>query len=309
MISAKFLKTLLLISGVLALILVATIIGRFSIHTSAPFVPMIDQADKMTVQISTNIVTLTRDGGGWDVSLSMAGSFKADGDKVKTLLNALKDLQLDDVISEQGNRASDFDMNPESATVIMAYGKNHAVLIGGVFGKQAADFNHVYFRYPDKPAIYLAHGLIRGELGEADLNSWRDRAVLNLAEDQVMTLQINGPGFKTALARSSDTWSLNGHIVDPAPVWGLLGQLAHLRADEFLSPSTHPEWTPDKLTYATVTLQVKDGSTHSLHIGRQDTASKRYPVTVDQDPTVFGIAENTIKALLRKPADFPIKKS
>ena len=45
------------------------------------------------------------------------------------------------------------------------------VLAGGIFGKQAPDFtNHIYFRYPDKPTIYLAHGMVRGELGESDLD-------------------------------------------------------------------------------------------------------------------------------------------
>jgi len=308
MISAKFLKTLLLISGVLVFILVVTVIRRFSIHTTAPFASVIDKTDKITVRVSTNTLDLSRDGGGWDVSQSTFGSFKTDAEKMKTLLNGLKNLQIDDVISEHGTPASDFEMNPESATVIMAYGKDHAVLAGGVFGKQADDFNHIYFRYPDKPAIYLAHGLIRGELGEPELNSWRDRTLLTFGEDQVVMLVIHGPGFKTALARSSDTWSVNGKIVDPAPVWGILGLLAHLNADGFVDPVAHPEWTADKLTYATVTLQLKDGTVHTLHIGRPDPASKHTLVTVDKDPTVFGITENAVKGILRKPNDFKPKQ-
>ena len=113
------------------------------------------------------------------------------------------------------------------------------------------------------------------------------------------------PVSKPRWRRSSDTWSLNGHVVDPAPVWGTLGVVAHLRADDFVDLTAHPDWAADKLTYASVILQLKDGSGTSLvRIGRQDPASKHYPVSINKDPTVYAVAENTIKGILRKPSEF-----
>ena len=118
-----------------------------------------------------------------------------------------------------------------------------------------------------------------------------------------MTIYIEGPGFKTALARSSDTWSLNGNVVDAAPVWGLLGQLAHLRAEAF-ADSTQP---PEKLTHASCIVQLRNGTTRQLRLGRPDPATKRYPAAVDKDPGIAWISEAAAKSILQKPSDFKSK--
>jgi hypothetical protein len=136
---------------------------------------------------------------------------------------------------------------------------------------------------------------------------WRDASLLTVAEDQVLTLYIEGPGFKTALARSSDTWSLNGKAIDPAPVWGLLGVLAHLRADDFVDLTAYPQFSRDQLTYASVLIQLRDGTSHALRIGRRDPSQPRYPVAVNQEASPAWVREATIKSILQKPADFKSK--
>ena len=301
MTSSKLLKILLLITGTLAFILVAVLILHRPHLSDSPFSGDLDKAQSITVQNGALTLQLTRGGtDDWSVSMSSAGPFKADTDKVKTLISGLKDMRVDDVISEHGDQAADFGLNPESATVITVHLKGASHVSQGLFGKQAPDYNHIYFRYPDQPAIYLAHSVGRGELGEPGLDSWRDRTIVNVVEDQILTLVIDGPGYKTALARSSDTWSMNGTVVEPGPVWFMLGQIAHLKADQFLDPGEKIK----PLTYASILIQSKDGHVHTLHLGKPDTGSKEYHVALDQDMTVYGVNESVIQSLLRKPGDF-----
>jgi hypothetical protein len=304
--SDKLLKALLLTACSLAFIMVAVWLHRQRLaHPSAPFAAGMDAAEKITLQADGQAIDLVKNGDVWSVTSAEGGVYRADAEKIKTMTQALKKLQMDDVISERGANPEEFGVDDKNGIRVAVFGKGGARSAEGLFGKQAPDFAHLYFKFIDKPQIYLARGAIRGELGEANVKAWRDRALLNVTEDQILTLYIEGPGFKTPLARSSDTWSLNGKPIDPAPVWGLLGILAHLKADDFIDPVQHPDLSADKLSYASVILQLKDGSSHKVRIGRKDPAMPRYPVAIDQDPNTAWVAEATIKSILQKPSNFP----
>src|SRR5258708_4771466 len=286
MTSSRLVKILLVIAGLLAFVILAIVLIQHPNHSLAPFAQSVDIAEKITVQTGSAQIELLRDSATWVVSSSSStGPYKADSEKVKNLQTGLRGIQVEDAISERPDQAASFEINPESATAITLW-KSNARLATGMFGKQAPDFAHLYFQYPDKPTVYLARGAIRGDLGTPNLNAWRDRSLLNIAEDQVLTLLIQGPGFTTALARSSDTWSLNGRIVDPTPVWGMLGLLAHLRAESFADGSEDPRLAAGALKYASVTLQMRDNTVHVLHIGQVDPQTKRYPVSIDADSSV-----------------------
>jgi hypothetical protein len=303
----RLLKILITTTFILALVLAGLYWMHRPRHSQRPFTASLDAAQKVTLQTGSTQIELIRDSATWTVSSGSKGPYKAESEHVKSLLNSLKEVQVEDVISERSD-ATEFQLNPGSATQVTLLGKNNAPLATGLFGKQAPDGAHSYFKYPDQTAIYLARGGIRNDLVEAGVNSWRNPTLLNASEDQVLTLLIEGPGFKTALARSSDTWSCNGRPIDPTPVWGLLGQLVHLRAEEFADPVQHPELAASRLTYATVILQQHDGTSHTLHIGPLDKKSTRHPVSIDADPNVAWIPEGIVKAILQKPSSFKSKK-
>ena len=48
-------------------------------------------------------------------------------------------------------------------------------LAEGIMGKQAPDFAHSYFRFPHQPNVYLAHGVLPGDLGKAEPHYWLRR--------------------------------------------------------------------------------------------------------------------------------------
>jgi hypothetical protein len=303
--SRKLIRSLLLVTGTLVFVFAAILILRHgSSRPSAPFANKVDQAEKITIQLGGSSMELVRDSQTWSVSsASGGGPYRAHPERIKVLLRMLRETKVEDVISERAESAEDFEVNPASGAHVTLFGPGNSKLAEGIFGKQAPDGVHVYFKFPDAPAVRLARGAFRGELGNNDLRAWRDRAILTFVESQALSLVIEGPGFKTALARSSDTWSSNGKVVDPAPVWGLLGQLAHLAADDFVDPAQTPQAAADPLTYASILIQLTDGGTLQLRIGRRDAAQQRHPVATG-DPGRAWVNETAIKNILRKPSDF-----
>jgi hypothetical protein len=306
MASTRLIIALLAISGILTLLVLVYFYLQVP-HHQAPFGRALDGAQQITLRIGSSKVQLDKEGTTWKVSSGAAGPFPADSGKVKSLLDGLRNVQAEDEISNNPQRAADFQVNAASGVDVAIFKPGGTLLAEGIFGKQAPDFNHIYFKFPNKPSVYLARGIIRGELGEPDLNSWRSHQLLDIPDEQIRAIFIEGHGFKTPLVRSSDTWSANGEKLNAAPVWGLVGMLAHLHVDDFVDLSQHPALAAARLTYASVVVQTTTGN-HQLHFGAPDTKDKRTPVSVDQEPSVGWISESTAGAVLRKLSDFQIKK-
>lgn len=277
-------------------------------HRQAPFKQASTKTVSVTLQRGKAKVTLHRKSDKeWTVD---AGGYPADMDHVKALLSGLEDTQIEDKISERADRAADFEVNPETGTRVTALDAQGHVVGEGIFGKQAPDFSHVYFRYVDRPDVYLARGLIRGELGDASLAYWRSRAMVAIPEAEVQSITIQGKGFTTTLTRSTtSTWLMNGTIIDPNPVYTLVGALAHLQADDFVDLASSPSLTPASLTMAHITIKGSH-DTAELSLGPEDKASRRYPVSTGASAGTAWVSEAKINAILLKPSSFPaLKKS
>lgn len=116
-------------------------------------------------------VQLDQSGGTWQV-LTSSGPRTADSKKVETLLGSLEDLRLDDVISYQAERHGEFDVTVEKGTRIELRAAGGTLMADGIVGKQAPDFSHLYFRFADRPEVYLASGMFRGEISPGRAEDW-----------------------------------------------------------------------------------------------------------------------------------------
>jgi hypothetical protein len=293
------------VAGTLAFLWLAITLSHRPGAGKSPFADRIDDAQRIRLESNGARLELQRSSPTWVVTGESGRPYAVESGKLKRLLTQLKDLKVDDVISKRESAAPEFELDAAHGLRITLLGSRSDTLASGVLGKQSPDLGHLYFKYADKPEIYLARGTDRSDFGSATLNNWRDPVLLNIVEDQIFTVFIEGPGYKTALARSSDTWSVNGRKVNPTPVWGMLGVLAHLRAEDFVNLKERPDLTPEKLSWSTVTIQLKDGTTQRLHIGQADKTLKRHPVVVNDDPIPAWVGESPIRSILQKPSDFP----
>ncbi len=272
-----------------------------------PFAKVADTAAKIRIQQGPVGVDLSKQGGEWRVLRGAGLSDPADADRIKDLLASLKEVQIEDEISNHAERASEFEVDAASGTLLSFQDAKGLPLVEGIFGKQAPDVAHIYFRYPDHPNVYLARGLVRGEIGKADPIAWRSRQLVDIPESKMQGILIEGPGFKTDLVRaSSEAWTMNGKSVDTGLVNTLVGALAHLRAEDLVDPAAYPKLSYEGLSYARLRVQGAD-SALELRVGPMDVKSKRYPVSTGKDAGLAWLAPSLVDPLLQKPSAFKTK--
>jgi hypothetical protein len=301
MLNNRLIKTLLILC-VLLLALALLMFYHQVPHPKTPYAKAVDKADVILVQRGPDKVELDLQTKEWRVKNPQGGSFAIDSDKIKTLLSSLRNLQVDDEISDRADRATDYDVTEASATGVTLLSKS-TTLAEGFFGKQAPDYTHIYFRFPNKPTVYLARGVILGDLGGSHINDWRNRSLLEIPDAQIQSIRIEGKGYNSDLMRSSDTWTLNGQKIDPGPVYAMVGALAHLHVADFVDPATPPLITYESLKTAVVHV-ASDHTQVDLHFGAQDKQTHRYPVALSKDAGIAWIEEAQAMTILRKPSDF-----
>jgi hypothetical protein len=303
--SLRVLKLLALSCTILLLAWLASLYRQVP-HNKSPYAKAVDAAQSIQLQQVDSRIYLRKEKQAWTVSTSTAGPFYAvDEDRLHTLTSGLQDLQLEDVISEHPRNADDFAVDTLGIRVTLRAGQGK-VLADGIFGKQAEDATHIYFRYADQPAVYLARGLLRGELGGADLTGWRNHALVSMSEDQIQTVHIQTQGDQALLQKSSETWTVNGAPADTAKVKTWLGAAAHLLADDFAAPASTT--APKAADLRAAVIMIKDAnSSVTLSIGALDAKNKRFPVSTGAENGVAWIAAPRMQALLLKSADFKSK--
>jgi len=313
--NSRLIKWLLALSLFL-IALVLFLFYRQVPHDQEPYAKAVDSATGICLLEGKLGVQLNKVGESWTVhpvsapeikAGESAGSVPAENDRVKNLLSELKDVQVEDVISDRPDRQAEFEINPDSGMRVVLLTPS-STLADGIFGKQAPDFTHIYFRFPDKPSIYLARGIIRGELGRPIVNDWRSRRLIDLPETKIQAILMEGSGFKTDLVRaSSDVWTMNGKVVETGPVDALVGTLAHLQAMDFIDSASTPKLTYEGLTNARVVVKSVDSPVVELRIGAEEVKSQRYPVSTSQETGLAWLPENSLKAILQKPSAFKEK--
>lgn len=274
-------------------------------HRQKPFANAMSKAGEIVIREPSGVLQLKKVAGSWKVVGFSDQVYPADNNKVGNLTSALISAALEDVISDNPASYPDFETTKDSGTHVSVNDSNGRILASGLFGKQSPDFTHLYFRYPDRPEVYLLRGVIRGEIGPVNVKAWRDADLLSVPETDVRFLQIQNPSGTLSLEHSSETWTSGGRVIDPAPIYTLLGVLGHLKADDWVEPST-ASIRMEALTFASVTLKT-DKATSSLKIGPLDKKSNRYPVAASAEAGVAWVAADRLKPVFLKASDLKTK--
>lgn len=267
-----------------------------------PFEKAVPSAQQVRLSQGALTIVLQKRGSAWQAGSAEAGPFfPVEDERWRSLESALKNTRLEDVISERADRARDFEVDAASGTRVVLRDAKGAVLVDGVFGKQSPDFTRLYFRFSERPQVYLAHGLYRGELGGVDVSGWRSHALVTLPEGAIRSVRLQWKGTTAELLKSSETWTVNGKPANAERVNTFLGALARLRADTFAEPDAFPK--PDSLQ--TAVMEAKsDAAGVTVRIGPLDKKLNRYPVSSSDAAGVAFVAENRVAALLLAPSDF-----
>lgn len=266
---------------------------------SFPYGSAVDRADQVVLKIGVSQVRLQRDGTSWKVDTGPGSAgVRVQDSRVKSLLETLRTARLEDEISDQASRAADFELNPESGTQITLLNRAGSSLADGLFGKQASDFTHIYFKFPNRPSIYLMQGVIRGDLGGTDMKAWQNKDLLTFPGSDIDAVLIETPKSRVYLVhKASDTWLCNDRPTLTALAETVTSALGDLSADDFVDTAQDPGLAVDKLTYAKITIQTHTAQSYELHFGAKDSETNRYPVALGVGPQVYWLNERKAEPL------------
>lgn len=295
--SSAFLKKLGFLAGFLVIVWGLFLLRQIP-PSRAPYAKALGAAARLTLEREGQSVQFSKQGGSWTVTLADGSSAPIDDAPFSALLKSLEEVALEEVISTRPDGAAEYEVNAASGTQVTVSDTHGKTLVSGIFGKQASDYRHIFYQPAGSPEVYLALGIYRGELGTADPLAWRSRQLINIPEPDIQDILIERRGASRHYVRvSTDTWNLNGKPTAAEGVNRLIGTLAHLRADSFVTPQDDPRITFESLTQAR--LVVKSGKAQvEIRIGALDSKTPRYPMSSGKPNGIVWLSQATTDSLL-----------
>ena len=246
-------KQLIWLAGSLLILLtLAFISGTFDNEISTVDVPALsissEQIENFEIVTSdSSIYMLSKIQGKWKITAPVESA--ADSLTVARFTENLDDLRLESVVSTNPQKYETYGVGPAGKHVNITWGRNKKTFY---IGENGPDFQSFYVRLGNDPRVFLSNG--RLNLPE-NLDTWRDKTVINLPEAQIDRIAVSLPGDNYEVVRSGTSWLLNEDdettAADSTKVTTWLRRFTPLKANAFL----------DDLTAA----DVKAEATHQIH--------------------------------------------
>jgi hypothetical protein len=218
-------------------------------------------------------IELTRDGETWKV-----GDKRADAGTVKTMLDTVKLIESGDVVTRNGERFAELEVDDEKGTRVQAFSGNTASA-DFVIGLATGGGSNV--RVND--TVYLVKRVYKGPFAR-ERALWLDRKLFaDTANDAVrVEVQLAGqPPY--ALVKQGEDWKLEdpallpaGDRFDAAAARGLVSALVTAQAKDVLDADPGEVKTGLSAGADTLVFHLAAGEPRSLRIGANDGGGNVY---------------------------------
>ena len=235
-----------------------------------------------------------RVGEGWQIQQPV--QFSGDAVNLNAIASTLANLASEDIIDDPA--APEVYGLGEAARLIQfrVGSETHALQIGS----EAPVGGNIYVATDASPRRVVTVAAFRVSSFERDLDSLRDRRVLNFDRTQVERLVAGWPGGSVTLEKSDDGWSIthpaaNAGPADQKAVDDMLSDVAFLRAEGFVDDDPGADVRPEAEPYFTLRLGLIEKEGQPLEIG----------LRVKSNPEVDGylVRGGEPSALYRVPAE------
>jgi uncharacterized protein DUF4340 len=294
---------------VLALALVVQRIQRRQIVVAGPAETLKVDPDRVTkLRIERHgekPVVLERVAGSWKITSPV--EYRANEQAVTTVLEALKSLELEDVISTNPQNQGTYQVDSMGTRVQAQEGDKTVLEI--VVGKNTPDFAYTYVRPASKQEVYRAVGVLTYNFNKRP-DDWRDRAILSVNPGNVDKVILEYPKEKSqvVVARVDSTWTVAAdgkppEKADSTAASQLVNSAAKLMTASFATPE---EAAAADFTQPTFRLQVdSDGGPQTVDF--VEAAENKVYARKTGDNTTYQLYKPSMTLLMKKPEDLKPK--
>ena len=192
----------------------------------------------IVIERDTGRVRLEKVGESWHLREPL--DFPADDTVVGTALGSLADLEADRRLPTADVDPADFGLDQPAATVVLSTsdGSDFTLTVGSELplGSKRA------LRLAGAEEIVITAGRFMTDIGR-EVDGWRSREVVEIAADQVASIDIDAGGDAIQAVRLDDDWRLLQPLQDVADrdhLQGLVSDLNSMRIEEFLDEVADP---------------------------------------------------------------------
>ncbi len=163
-----------------------------------------NQIEKLDISYQGKSVELVKDKGAWKVQKPVEDL--ADQDAVSQITQALPQIILEDVATKNPSSYADYGISTSAAHLVAYAAISPKPILDGYFGRQAFGWNSAYFRYSNRPEIYITSGLNASRLTQ-DPDNFRERAFFPRSYGIPKSIEVAPRRGKSySLYPSSPTW-------------------------------------------------------------------------------------------------------
>jgi hypothetical protein len=311
-------KILLIILGVLLVIYLITLLSDKSERTFKEIVLTVDTANVNTIlifPIGKDDVKLTRLDTAWKVELDSI-NYNADKKMIKNIFTQLINLKTDRVAATNESKWAEFEVDDSTGTRVILM-ENDDVLTELLIGKFSyiPDENSspeqpkgkmiTYVRLADEDEVYAVEGYLKLNFNY-DLNSYRNKAVVNAHRSHITKLTYTEPDKKSfVVTRTDDYYFLvDGAPVDSARTTSFIIRLSSTNSRDFYNEDFDFPSEPDYI------LKVEGDNFEPIivNVYPADTVNK-YIMTSSMNPgTKFSGGRTLFKKIIKDKDYFLPKK-
>ncbi len=246
-----------------------------------------NSVDKLDIRNNSQNTNLYKKGGAWFVTQDGI-EYRADENKINTLIQNLHDLQIGETVSENKQKQGDYGIGPQKLTAYQGK-KSYVLYVGNTAGLDAN-----YVKLGDSNNIFVASGFT-DTFASTD---FRDLSVHFVNdESKVSRIELQHDGIDLTLVQKNADWYIGSQKAIRERVDFFTNDLKTLKAQNILKNSDRTLENPD------LTITVKEQNTaKTAEFYKKDDTTYYMKTTVS--PDLFEVAAADVSSFMKTESDF-----
>ncbi|PIR43415.1 hypothetical protein COV24_02645 [candidate division WWE3 bacterium CG10_big_fil_rev_8_21_14_0_10_32_10] len=219
-----------------------------------------DDVSKITITKTDTQINIQKKENSWTIE-----NFKADPDKINTLLTNLSNIKISKTASTNKDNFKDMGIGETGYKLKIFYTDKEKTYNIGNSGYTPNSF---FINLDGVDTVYLAEGNLNSSIS-SDISFWRNKTVVDIPEDSIDKITVSGTTSMVLTKDSKNVWRINEKEVPDDK--NILNILSSLKATTFLNEEEIKNFVNNKILYTINLENTKQSLATNLEVAEVDT--------------------------------------